>query len=339
MRESLQSLLLLGIAIQFAGCAGWLKDQHAKFPMSDHYQMEAMAYEDNGELQRALFYWRIVRELNPDDEHAAGRVAQLKAMMENMAEIHFKRAVVSYKKGSFETARKEFLIALRYNPTHKDAFDYLKNRLTDSAKTTYTVEEGDTFTDIARKVYRDPEKDFLVAYFMDGNTTAKPLQGAVTHLPVLEPELSEQLIDVVEKLNEARELFKDKDYEKVLTITEQILDFRSENKEAADLRNASYFQIGKKLRMKRKYSESLKMFNKVDPEYEGVKESISAVNRKMIKQAELHYRKGVKHFVDEDLEKAIEEWEKTLDLNPGHQKAKQDIENARILLEKWKKIK
>ena len=58
-----------------------------------------------------------------------------------------------------------------------------------------------------------------------------------------------------------------------------------------------------------------------------------------MKQAETHYRAGVAHFVNEDLEGAITEWEKTLALNPEHQKAKRDIKDARNLLEKWKQIK
>jgi tetratricopeptide (TPR) repeat protein len=55
--------------------------------------------------------------------------------------------------------------------------------------------------------------------------------------------------------------------------------------------------------------------------------------------AEAHYIKGVKFFIEEDIEKAIQEWETTLSLEPDHPKAKKDIENARQLLQKLEKIK
>jgi regulator of sirC expression with transglutaminase-like and TPR domain len=44
--------------------------------------------------------------------------------------------------------------------------------------------------------------------------------------------------------------------------------------------------------------------------------------------AEVHYNTGVKYFVNDQLEKAIREWEQTLTLNPNHPKAHKDIENA-----------
>ena len=40
------------------------------------------------------------------------------------------------------------------------------------------------------------------------------------------------------------------------------------------------------------------------------------------------------HFVNEDLKKAIAEWETALALDPEHPKARKDLENARSLLEK-----
>jgi tetratricopeptide (TPR) repeat protein len=52
-----------------------------------------------------------------------------------------------------------------------------------------------------------------------------------------------------------------------------------------------------------------------------------------------HYLRGVKYFTDEELDKAIKEWETTLTLDPNHPKAKKDIENARALLQKLKEIK
>ena len=65
----------------------------------------------------------------------------------------------------------------------------------------------------------------------------------------------------------------------------------------------------------------------------------SAVNKSIQKQAEAHYIRGVKYFLNEELQNAIKEWEKTLELNPSHGKAKKNIKNAKNLLEKLKKVK
>jgi tetratricopeptide (TPR) repeat protein len=55
-------------------------------------------------------------------------------------------------------------------------------------------------------------------------------------------------------------------------------------------------------------------------------------------QAEIHYAKGVGHFLAEELDQAIVEWEETLRLNPEHSKAKRDLEKARRLLKNLKRI-
>jgi cytochrome c-type biogenesis protein CcmH/NrfG len=59
-----------------------------------------------------------------------------------------------------------------------------------------------------------------------------------------------------------------------------------------------------------------------------------AVHARLVELAQVHYRNGVKHFINEDLKKAIAEWEMALDCDPDHAKARENIENARRLLEK-----
>jgi tetratricopeptide (TPR) repeat protein len=243
MKELLPSIFLLCIAMNFSGCAGLFKEHRADLTLSERCRAGALECEKTGELHKALFYWKVISNLNPEDERVAGKLAQLKSETENTAELHFKRAIGFFEKKSFNTARKEFLTTLRYNPNHHKALDYLKNRLAWEGCGPYTVKKDDTLEDIAREVYRDSGKDFLVAYFMDLETTENPVPGTVIKLPVLEPELSEQLLDVVRELTEARDLFEKKDYEKVLVTTGRILEYDSENKEAADLQNASYYQL------------------------------------------------------------------------------------------------
>ncbi len=345
MKELLLSLPVLGIMILLTGCAGLPKAPLGEqFPsrmelLSERYQARALEYENNGELQRALFSWKIVAELDPGDRQFAEKIIDLSAAIESKGEEHFKKGVDSYDNGSFEAARKEFLIALRYNPNHKEALDYLKNKLTFESYTVYKVKRGDTLKDIAQEVYKDPGKDFLIAYFLDLYTKGEPVPGTYLKLPVLEQAITRQLFDVEKELLKARNLLRDKYYEKVLPIASKVLEYDPKNKEAANLVNVSYYEIGKRLTLDKQYREALKMFNQVAPGYNGVKEAISDVNKTIKRDAEMYYREGVKHFLNEELEKAIDEWEKTLALDPEHQKAKRDIKNARGLLDKLKQIK
>ena len=58
------------------------------------------------------------------------------------------------------------------------------------------------------------------------------------------------------------------------------------------------------------------------------------VEAQLKKIAQQHYRRGVKHFINEDLEAAIREWEMALECNPALQNVRDDIANARRLQQK-----
>lgn len=109
------------------------------------------------------------------------------------------------------------------------------------------------------------------------------------------------------------------------------------SKDASQL-NEELLQKGELLFSQKKYIEALHVFNEVDPGFEGVDQAISNVKQVMKLQADVHYKKGVKYFIEENLTAAIREWEKTLELDPDHRKAVDYITEARQLLEKVKAI-
>jgi len=308
-------------------------------PLAEQCRMRALEYEKRDELQKALLNFKIADSLSPGDEQIARKIADLKATIESNAAGHFEQGMAYYRKGLLKKAQKEFLITLRYDPRHKNALEHLKGSPVREGFVTYKVKKGNSLEDIAVEVYKDPDLDFLVAYIMGLDIEAKPDPGSLVELPVLAPQFLKQLIDVEEWLSEGRNFFKAKKYEKALATAQRVLEFEPENKEADDLKNVSCFRLGKRLALKRKYPESLAMFIQVDPGYEDLDKAISDVKANIAKQTEIHYRRGVKFFLNEDLENAIAEWEETLVLDPDHQKAKRDIEDARKLLERLKQFK
>ena len=378
----------------FNGCAGLsVKKPMANklLSLSQNYRTKALGYENTGELQKALYYWKIAGDLNPGDEEIVQKLITLRKKAQNKAERHFKKGLSYYKMDNSQKARKEFLTALRYHPGHKKALDFLKNKLRAKNYFIYKVKKNDTLKKIAHRVYKDPGKDFFIAYFNNLDILKKPATGTYLKLPIIGVELTKPLFDIDNELIKAKDLFSKKKYEKALSITTKILGYDPTNVHASNLENACYYQmgirlnvqekyseslitlenadpgykdvkekiseikkkmetkaadrenaslykLGKKLKMQKKFVESLKILKKVDLKYKNVKQVISEVEKIIVKQTETHYRTGVKYFVNEKLKLAIEEWEKTLALDPSHKKAKKNIENAQSLLEKLEKI-
>lgn len=310
----------------------------------------AITYETNGELVKALQSWQILVSFIPADEEAAKRITTLKTEIVRSADEHFKQGLSFYQRNSVEAARKEFLIALHYNPDHKEALNYLKDKLPGEDYVVYRAKGGETLKEIAKKTFNDPNKDFLIAYFNDLRIDTKPAPGSTLRLPILESSVAKASIDTKETATEAKEIltdtekmlskalayYKAKNYKETVSISEKVLEYDPANKQAHNLINESYYQTGKLFIQRKKYRQALEIFDHVDSGYKDVRESIAFAKKQLAGE---HYLRGVKYFTDEELDKAIKEWEVTLALDPNHPKAKKDIDNARTLLQKLKEIK
>jgi tetratricopeptide (TPR) repeat protein len=318
--------------------------------LAEEYRNKAKEYEKSEDLYKALQSWQIVAKFIPNDEDLAKKITELKSQTQTKADEHFTKGLFHYQKHSVQEAQREFLLTLSYNPDHKEALNYLKNKLSGEAYKLYEVKNGDTLKEVARKTYEDPQKDFLIAYFNDLRMHAKLVPGSTLKLPILELtpakstmdtkegaiDVREIPIDTKEMLSKALTYYKVKNYRDTLSTCERILEYDPTNREARSLIDESHYQIGKLFIQGKKYEEALEILNRVDAGYKDVSKSIAFAKKQL---AEEHYISGVKYYTEEELEKAIKEWEATLALDSNHPKAKKDIENARGLLQKLKEIK
>jgi len=394
------------------------------------YQDMALACEKSDQLQKALYLWKIVGSLNPEDKKTNKKIAKLKIKIKKKAKKHFNQGVSAYKRNSMKKAKKEFLITLRYNPRHIAAMDYLRNRFGKDDHFIYIVKKGDTLKAIAKELYHDQNNDILIAFYNDLDINSKLKPDVKLKIPVLKEKHTPQkkMFNIESRLKKARAFLESKQFEMTISVTNEILDYDLLNKEANDLINATYFQWGRKLYHEKKYEKAINELNKADPGYPGValaiadvenamqddgdvqnvlqraqdslkagqfekalaiageirendsrrKEAADIINatyfqwghklssekkyveaikrfskasvdypgasdaiadlkKIMLKQAQAHYLTGVKYYTDDQLEQAILEWEKTLSLDPNHEKAKKSIADAQKLLNMLKK--
>jgi tetratricopeptide (TPR) repeat protein len=317
------------------------KDAFAEFAAQS--RLKARERERKGDWAEAVRSWEVVAALLPSDPEAKGKMAFLKKELSETAERHFREGVTHFQDSSFLEARKEFLSALYFNPDHMEALDYLKTKLPGEDILLHPVKRGETLKSIAQETYQDPQKDFLIAYFNGVEPDAKIGPPAILRLPRYDP----------------RPAMKETDAPKSLPPTTQDGGGRSEKTRSPSVAsppfprnaspakgpapdsmpreslNASHYESGIQLNRDRRFQEALDAFSRVDPGYKDVKLQISRTQKHL---AESHYINGVKYFTEEEIERAIEEWEIALVLDPKHPKANKDIEDARLLLQKLEKI-
>ncbi len=301
-------------------------------PLNELYKEKAMKFAIDHEFQKSLYYYKIVGKLDPEDNSIPGKIKSLEAFLESESERHFLRGQKACSDNLRNKALKEFLTALRYDPGNKTVFENLKNMNAQCEFSGYIVQKGDTLEKIAKKVYKDPNKDYLIAYFMDLDINEKPATGKRINFPVL----SEELLKIPNERKKKKRIVKKKKYSKKSKTN---IRNKSKKKKENKASKSALYKKGSELSEQSKYLESLIVFEKLDPSYKDVEERISNIHDTLEEQAEEHYRKGVKLFVNEELKKAIEEWEKATALNPSHSKAYKDIEDAKMLLEKLEEVK
>ncbi|MEW6186850.1 MAG: hypothetical protein AB1585_14040 [Thermodesulfobacteriota bacterium] len=317
----------------------------------EKFRNRAQEFEQKRDWPQALQHWEIVRGFLPDDDSVREKMETLRQQTTTLAEQHFSKGAAFFQKKALVQARKEFLAALYYNPEHKAAREYLKVKIPGEEYTIYEVKKGETLKEIARKKYGDPQKDFLIAYFNDLKLNARPVPKTIVRLPILEPLKTKEKMETEEEEYEPPERPQSgqeellvlaqghlaaRRYKECLTAAEKVLAGDPANKQAKGLITEAGYLQGKGLLQAKKYGDALIAFNRVDPGYRDIKEAILFAKKQL---SEAHYLQGVKYYSDQELEKAIKEWETALIHDPGHSKAKRDMESARALLQKLKEVK
>ncbi|MGD9016347.1 MAG: tetratricopeptide repeat protein [Desulfobacterales bacterium] len=348
----LSGLLWTGCAnLQSAPASAW----HADPEILTEYRENAAAFESEGDLEAALLTWRIIGSLDPEDPDFSASIDRLKNQIVLQSERHYKQGVLAFESGDSAAALRQFLTALRINSEHAQALSYLYRIAEEPRYDDHVVGSTETLKSMAQRYYGDGKKAVLIARFNDLDPSVQPTPGSLLRIPRLElptpetpprapkprriptPPKPPKKTAIADDLENARRLFESGSYEAAAEAAGQLLESSPEDTDAAWIYNASLFEEAKRLRFQKRYPEAMSLFKKVDARWPGLKSSMDSLETVMNGMAEEFYRLGVKYFIDEELELAIQEWEKVLAYNPDHSKAASSIKEAKELLRALKK--
>lgn len=299
--------LILCIAMT---CPAYASDKSAKADAIERFRTMAQHAQESGDLNRALQCWYSVLTIEPKNQDALNKADELLRTIEESAKTHFEQGALEEKSGNQLKARDEYLRTLYYKPEHAKALAALTKSVTElDSFMDYALAQGDTPKSIAKKVYGDEAYEPVVQYFADSSSSA-------IKLPIMSiPEKQEETPaapPVVASAKTPDKTDKSKAQPKPDKLSEA----------------TALFKDGR-------YMDALQAVRSIlekEPSHPGALGLI----KKMVDQAEVHYKKGVGMFINEKLLDAVREWDVTLLLNPNHGRAMKSRESALRLMEKLK---
>lgn len=184
-----QSVAVIGIAVLVVVLAGCTAATKSTGPADQEYMVKAQSFESKGQLVEALEMYNLALTVNPDNPLAREKAAALQARLNELAEKHYQDGMSQYRKGLYAEARKEFLLALRYNPDHAEANAMVSEQDAVIGAKRYirhVVQADESLSLLAKRYYGDYHKFHLIARFNRLDDATKITVGQVIKVPVVD---------------------------------------------------------------------------------------------------------------------------------------------------------
>lgn len=159
---------------------------------------------------------------------------------------------------------------------------------------------------------------------------------APVQVNIAQPEQAAPAVDVAPLMSMAMLQFSNGLYETVISLTDEVLAVQPDNVEATQLQRDSTYQLASELKVRGSNVQAVKAFLRLPKSFRDTGKLLDGLLADLKKAAEPTYLEGVKYYIAEDLQKAVDTWERALQIDPWHPKAADDLAKAKRLLEKVK---
>lgn len=338
----------------------------APAPLSPRQQLaaghkdKARRLERSGDLRQALDEWKIALTIDPTDQDAQAAQRQLVARMDRAVTERLTQGRESLEKGDHLEARRHFLAVLAVDPANQAAFSALQNDVKEIRFVPHTVRAGETLATISERYYGDRSRSEVIWETNQLPPNPRLSAGMVLKIPEIpgvpfvlpelrpkppepvarpdapppptEPTRPTETVEINPLLVGAREALEKGEYQVALADVDRVLASNAQNPDAAELKKAVLYGLGKSQLGQRKYEDSVKTFvqlARLTPTYQ---DSPTLLKQARERAAQQHYAQGLQLYREEKLEDAITEWKAVLEFEPDHANAKKNIEQAERLL-------
>jgi tetratricopeptide (TPR) repeat protein len=336
----------------------------APAPLSPRQQLaaghrdRARGLERGGDLRQALDEWKIALTIDPADQAAREGRRQLEARLERSVGERLGQGREALGKGDHLEARRHFLAVLAMDPANQAAFSALQNDVKEIRFVPHTVKAGETLATIAERYYGDRARSEVIWETNQLPPNPRLSAGMVLKIPEIPgvpfvlPELrpkppepvarpdtpapdsgrSTEVVEINPLLVGAREALEKGEYQVALADVDRVLAGNAQNPDAAELKKAVLYGLGKSQLGQRKYDESVRTLVQLARLAPAYQDSPALLKQARERAAQQHYAQGLQLYREEKLEDAITQWKAVLEYEPEHANARKNIDQAERLL-------
>ena len=280
------------------------------------HRQEAEGLEQAGRLHDSLERWRVIVTIDPNDQQARQKMQTLATAIQQRVGVRMAAGKAALQRRDRLAAQREFLAALRLDPTNRAALQQL-----------YHAEEllGDQWA-FAGSRHRSPASS--------DRHTGPANEAAVVPAADDAEESGEEV-----SFAEAAEVFRQGNYLGAIDAFDRVLTQQPGMREALEYQKLAYYNQGLDYLQKEQYSEALRMFEhlkRLQPDFKRLTHYLQVVREKA---AEQHYLAGIREFKEQRLKEAIAEWDQALTLNHKLESARRSRERAQRMLKSLEIVK
>jgi tetratricopeptide (TPR) repeat protein len=340
-------------------------------PLSPRQQLaaghkdKARRLERSGDLRQALDEWKIALTIDPMDQDAQAGQRQLQTRMDRSITERMTQGREALEKGDHLEARRHFLAVLAVDPANQAAFSALQNDVKEIRFVPHTVKAGETLATISERYYGDRSRSEVIWETNQLPPNPRLSAGLVLKIPEIpgvpfvlpelrpkppepvarpdappppetarptEPARPTETVEINPLLVGAREALEKGEYQVALADVDRVLAGNAQNPDAADLKKAVLYGLGKSQLGQRKYEDSVRTFVQLARLAPAYQDSPVLLKQARERAAQQHYAQGLQLYREEKLEDAIAQWKAVLEFEPEHANAKKNIEQAERLL-------
>ena len=360
------SILIIILLMLFSGCTH-LPLRVADENLLNEYLQQGKQFEADDDQVSALRFYKLAITVEPSNQEANEGIKRMEKVLQDSAEKHYRTGLKLNNEGQYDQARQHFLTALYLRGDYPEAAKMLtaRKRIGIKGYVLHTIKSGESLARIAGRYYGDQSKFPVIAQY--NNLTDAALIHAGQEIKVPEIEGLEFLTDKenvevvnaedpeekavtalidkepADRIDDYRKqgirLFRENKYQEAIDEFNKVLEIAHDDEDSQEYFCKSHYELGMDHFENKDYYAAMDQFRASIRYRDDCTICIEYLHKSEELYKELHYKNGMQYYEDEQLVKAIKEWELVTAVDPDYKKAGYHIDKAKVMLRKLEEIK